>query len=75
MTDLRSDALMASLADAVYLVDAAGEVSFANPAALAMLGYDDELELIGATATRRSTRTAPTARRSPRTSARCCGRG
>ena len=39
---------MASLADAVYFVDAAGEVSFVNPAALAVLGYDDELELLGA---------------------------
>ncbi len=38
---------MASLADAVYFVDAAGEVSFVNPAALAVLGYDDELELLG----------------------------
>src|SRR3954471_10920007 len=41
------DALMASLADAVYFVDAAGEVSFVNPAALAVLGYDDERELLG----------------------------
>jgi PAS domain S-box-containing protein len=42
-----ADALMASLADAVYFVDAAGEVSFVNPAALAVLGYDDERELLG----------------------------
>jgi PAS domain S-box-containing protein len=41
------DALMASLADAVYLVGAEGEVQFANPAAVAMLGYDDAEELIG----------------------------
>src|SRR4051794_36161505 len=41
------EALMASLADAVYFVDAAGEVSFVNPAAVAVLGYDDELELLG----------------------------
>src|SRR3954447_8166308 len=47
-TDLPlSEALMASLADAVYFVDAAGEVSFVNPAAVAVLGYDDELELLG----------------------------
>src|SRR3954454_15741624 len=47
-TDLPlAEALMASLADAVYFVDAAGEVSFVNPAALAVLGYDDELELLG----------------------------
>ena len=38
---------MTSLADAVYFVDAAGEVSFVNPAALAVLGYDDERELLG----------------------------
>src|SRR3954469_25830605 len=41
------DALMASLADAVYFVDADGEVSFVNPAAVAVLGYDDERELLG----------------------------
>src|SRR4051794_20343867 len=42
-----AEALMASLADAVYFVDAAGEVSFVNPAAVTVLGYDDELELLG----------------------------
>src|SRR5262245_54300627 len=42
-----AEALMASLADAVYFVDAAGAVSFVNPAALAVLGYDDERELLG----------------------------
>jgi len=48
VTDLPlAEALMASLADAVYFVDAAGEVSFVNPAALTVLGYDDELELLG----------------------------
>lgn len=48
MTDLPlAEALMASLADAVYFVDAAGEVSFVNPAALTVLGYDDERELLG----------------------------
>jgi PAS domain S-box-containing protein len=41
------DALMASLADGVYLVGAAGEVQFANPAAVAVLGYEDAGELIG----------------------------
>src|SRR6201991_3112444 len=43
-----AEALMESLADAVYFVDAAGVVSFVNPAALAVLGYDDERELLGA---------------------------
>src|SRR3954454_2104312 len=48
VTDLPlAEALMASLADAVYFVDAAGEVSFVNPAAVAVLGYDDERELLG----------------------------
>ena len=41
MSDLL-DALMASLADGVYLVGARGEVRFANPAALAILGYAAE---------------------------------
>ena len=42
------DALLASLGDAVYLVDAEGRVRFANPAAVALLGYDREDELLGA---------------------------
>ena len=42
-----AEALMESLADGVYFVGAGGEVSFVNPAALAVLGYDDELELLG----------------------------
>ena len=42
------DALLASLGDAVYLVDADGRVRFANPAAVALLGYDREDELLGA---------------------------
>jgi len=42
------DALLASLGDAVYLVDADGRVRFANPAAVAVLGYDREDELLGA---------------------------
>jgi len=41
------DALLASLADAVYLVGPRGDVRFANPAAVALLGYDDEHELLG----------------------------
>lgn len=40
------EALFASLADAVYVVDPAGRVEFANPAALALLGYDED-ELLG----------------------------
>jgi PAS domain S-box-containing protein len=41
------DALLASLADAVYVVGPAGEVRFANPAAVEMLGYDAEVDLLG----------------------------
>src|SRR3954471_10394135 len=41
------DALLASLADAVYVVGPAGEVRFANPAAVELLGYDAEAELLG----------------------------
>jgi PAS domain S-box-containing protein len=40
-------ALLASMADAVYAVDDAGVVLFANPAALSILGYDTENDLIG----------------------------
>ena len=40
-------ALLTSMADAVYAVDDAGVVLFANPAAVSILGYDAESELIG----------------------------
>jgi PAS domain S-box-containing protein len=40
-------ALMASMADAVYAVDDAGVVLFANAAAVGILGYAAESELIG----------------------------
>jgi PAS domain S-box-containing protein len=40
-------ALIASMADAVYAVDDAGVVLFANAAALSILGYGSESELIG----------------------------
>jgi PAS domain S-box-containing protein len=40
-------ALMASMADAVYAVDDAGVVLFANAAAVDILGYGSESELIG----------------------------
>jgi len=40
-------ALLASMVDAVYAVDDAGTVLFANPAAVTILGYDSEGELIG----------------------------
>ncbi|CAB4891844.1 unannotated protein [freshwater metagenome] len=40
------DALLASVADAVYVVDHAGRVRFANPAALEVLGFAED-ELLG----------------------------
>ncbi|HEX3873713.1 MAG TPA: PAS domain-containing protein, partial [Solirubrobacteraceae bacterium] len=40
------EALLASSADAVYLVDVDGRVEFANPAALQLLGYEED-ELLG----------------------------
>ena len=39
-------ALLASIPDAVYVVDHEGRVAFANPAALELLGYE-ESELLG----------------------------
>jgi PAS domain S-box-containing protein len=41
------DALLDSVADAIYLVGPSGEVRFVNPAGLALLGYDSADELIG----------------------------
>jgi PAS domain S-box-containing protein len=41
------DALLVSLADAVYVVGPAGEVRFANPAAVELLGYGSEADLLG----------------------------
>jgi PAS domain S-box-containing protein len=37
------EALVANIADAVYLVDVDGRVEFANPAAFELLGWDEEL--------------------------------
>ncbi|WP_244406563.1 sensor histidine kinase, partial [Patulibacter medicamentivorans] len=41
------ESLLASSADAFYVVDPDGRVQFANPAAIATLGYADEAELLG----------------------------
>jgi PAS domain S-box-containing protein len=41
------EALIASVADAIYVVDPDGRVEFANPAALELLGYDHEEQLLG----------------------------
>lgn len=40
-------ALVVSVADAIYAVDEHGLVQYANPAALAVLGYEDERDLLG----------------------------
>lgn len=40
-------ALLESMVDAVYAVDDTGVVLFANPAAVRILGYDSESELVG----------------------------
>jgi PAS domain S-box-containing protein len=40
------EALLETVADAVYVVDKDGRVAFANPAALALLGYEEH-ELVG----------------------------
>lgn len=41
------ETLLASSADAFYVVDPDGRVRFANPAAVALLGYEDAAELLG----------------------------
>jgi PAS domain S-box-containing protein len=40
-------ALLASIADGVYVVAADGSIEFVNPAGAAILGYDDPSELLG----------------------------
>jgi PAS domain S-box-containing protein len=40
-------ALLASIADGVYVVAADGSIEFVNPAGTAILGYDDESQLLG----------------------------
>jgi PAS domain S-box-containing protein len=40
------EALLAHIADAVYLVDVDGRIAFVNPAALTLLGYEED-ELLG----------------------------
>ncbi|MGO9906730.1 MAG: PAS domain-containing protein, partial [Solirubrobacteraceae bacterium] len=41
------EALLQSTAEAVYAVDHAGRVLYANPAAVLTLGFDSEDELVG----------------------------
>jgi PAS domain S-box-containing protein len=40
-------AAITSAAEALYVIDAQGRIRFLNPAALRILGYDDEKELLG----------------------------
>ena len=40
-------AISANVADGLYVVDASERIVYANPAAVALLGYDSERELIG----------------------------
>jgi PAS domain S-box-containing protein len=40
-------AAITAVADALYIVDAQGRIRFLNPAALRILGYEDELQLLG----------------------------
>jgi diguanylate cyclase (GGDEF)-like protein/PAS domain S-box-containing protein len=47
---VRLDGILRSVGDGVYGVDSEGVITFANPAAVAMLEYADERELIGRTA-------------------------
>ena len=38
---------VAAVADALYVVDSDGRIAFLNPAALTILGYSEERELLG----------------------------
>jgi PAS domain-containing protein len=38
---------VAAVADALYVVDSGGRIAFLNPAALTILGYTEERELLG----------------------------
>lgn len=55
----------------VWVVDEEGFVVFANPAAVAALGYDDAAQSTAGRATPPCTTSGRTARRTPRTTARC----
>ncbi|MEO8459235.1 MAG: EAL domain-containing protein [Dokdonella sp.] len=46
----RLDGMLGAIGEGVFGIDAASRISFANPAALRMLGYDDDAELIDADA-------------------------
>ncbi len=47
LTDATLLAAITAVADALYIVDAQGRIRFLNPAALRILGYEDELQLLG----------------------------
>ncbi|HTU15420.1 MAG TPA: PAS domain S-box protein [Solirubrobacterales bacterium] len=43
----RFEALLASVADPIYMVDSTGLIQFANPAAVSLLGFESEMDLLG----------------------------
>jgi len=43
----RFEALLASVADPIYMVDSAGRIQFANPAAVSLLGFESDADLLG----------------------------
>ena len=45
--DAALHAAIAASADALYIVDAQGRIRFLNPAAVQILGYEDERQLLG----------------------------
>ena len=67
-------AAVAACADALYMVDPRGRIRFLNAAALQILGYEDERQLLAALATTRSTTCGATEAHSPRPSVHSCDR-
>ena len=67
-------AILACVAQPVWVVDSAGTVVFANPAAVATLGYDDLDELLGRNSHDTIHYKHRTGRRIPPRSARCSAR-
>jgi PAS domain-containing protein len=72
---LEREAILAKVAQPVWVVDRAGRFHYANPAALHALGYEDLSELKGKPGHATVHYKYPTARRSPRRTARSRARG
>ena len=64
-------AVLESVAQPIWAVDAAGLIRFANPAATRALGYDEPRGVLGRSATRRFITGIWTGRRTRPSSARC----